>query len=835
MKHSSLVLIVLAATGGAWAQALPGGFRLVADVEDDRPARPAFGGWAWSAPQGLVLAGGDGLWKVDPEGEEPPTLLLRQVVPSEVQQLDGDLVAWGLGPDGERGLWLTDGSAVHRLAPASFRRIGSVARQGDAFLVKQPEPTFGGELWRLAPASEPVSLGTGGVFDTGFALVCASVWAVPGGFLDCAVLGQQFGLRLSDGYGGQMDVGFGAQIDDLQSPIEVGGDAVFTVGGLALLASDGTVAGTRFVGGEISGPPFDLWGETGWVECDTDGCGLWAEGAVGARLVRELPPWSESVTPKPIGGRLYFVQYGSSPQELWAFDGETLEIVGSFPGVPAGPLVADGNPDRVLMLVRAPAEAGYETWQADAGAGTLERITGPGLEFPYYSPVLAGLGPGLEPLVPWVDEAGVARPGRVEESAIVPFDGLDLAGTASSRTRFLGAREGEVWFSASTGAEGATIWRSDGSSAGTRSIAPTACPRRFADVTPTLVGDLIVDCVRSDGQAAVWFLGDDTQTRVDLSVGVPPLGFDRPPPVVALGRTLVYSGVHQGVRALLARDAAADAEPRVLVETSCWRLARAASRAVAQCGSVLWGTDGSSAEMLLPAPVWALTEAGGRVVVGSEASWITDGTLVGTRPLSARLHGLAPAPADAAWTCGWTADALVRLDLPSGKVEVLAQVQAGWSAVPGSSREAQVLVNDYWTSGERHWWRCDGSVGGTREVLVEPRDWIPERLATDGRSVWRYTRASREQIRRLSLSTGAWSRLVDLPAAVEEFPVFNPWDFIDAIVVDGASLWVTLPHPDFGREPWVLDVGPIFADGFESGDLRAWARDTALSAEQLAR
>lgn len=417
MKHVALILIALAATGSAGAQTLPSGFRLVADVEDDRPARPAFGGWAWSTAQGLVLAGGDALWRVDPQGQKPPALLLRQAVPDHVQQLGGDLVAWGLGPDDERGLWLTDGSTVRLLGPGSFRRTGPVARQGDDFLVKQLSDTFGGELWRLGPGVEPVSLGAGGVFDTGFALLCGGVWAVPGGFLDCGVLDQEFGLRLSDGYGRQEDVGFGRR-------------------------------------------------------------------------------------------------------------------------------------------------------------STTSRL----------------------PLVPWVDEAGVARPGRVEASAIVPFDGLDLATTASSRTRFLGAREG---------------------------------------VTPTLAGDLIVDCVRSDGQ-----------------------------------------------RALLARDVGADAEPR---------------------------------------------------------------------------------------------------------------------------------------------------------VLVEPRDWIPERLATDGRSIWRYTRDSREQIRRLSLSTGAWSTLVDLPAAVEEFPVFNPWDFIDAIVVDGASLWVTLPHPGFGREPWLLDVGPVFADGFESGDLRAWAQDTALSAEQLAR
>jgi hypothetical protein len=836
MKHVALILIALAATGSAGAQTLPSGFRLVADVEDDRPARPAFGGWGWSTPQGLVLAGGDALWRVDPQGNEPPTLVLRQVVPAEVQQLGGDLVAWGLGPDDERGLWLTDGSSVRRLAPASFRRIGSVARQGDDFLVKQLSDTFGGELWRLGPGVEPVSLGAGGVFDTGFALLCGGVWAVPGRFLDCGAFGQQFAMRLTDGYGTVEEVGFWAQPDDPQNPIEIADAVWFTVGYQALLASDGTAAGTRFVGGESAGPPFDLWGEIGWVECDDETCGLWAGGGSDPRFVRELPRWSESVTPGPLGGRLYFVQYDSSPQELWAFDGESLELVGTFPGAPAGPLVAEQSPERALMLVRAPGGAGHEVWQVDAGAGTLERVTDASSEFPFYGPVLADPGSGVEPLVPWVDAAGVARAGRVEEGVAVPFDGLDLAGTASSGVRLLGARDREVWFSASTATDGATIWRSDGSSAGTRSIAPTACPRRFADVTPTLVGDLIVDCVRSDGEVAVWFLGAGIPIRVDLTVAAPYSGVGRPPPVVALGRTLIYSGVHQGTYALLARDVGSDAEPRVLVETSCWRLVRAESRVVAECGSVLFGTNGTSAEALLPAPVWSLTEAGGQVVLaGYERSWITDGTLVGTRPVSASLYGLAPAPADAAWTCAWTADALVRLDLPSGKVEVLAQVQAGWSAVPGSSREAQVLVNDYWTSGERHWWRCDGSVGGTREVLVEPRDWIPERLATDGRSVWRYTRASREQIRRLSLSTGAWSRLVDLPAAVEEFPVFNPWDFIDAIVVDGASLWVTLPHPDFGREPWVLDVGPIFADGFESGDLRAWAQDTALSAEQLAR
>src|SRR5690606_37099838 len=103
---------------------------------------------------------------------------------------------------------------------------------------------------------------------------------------------------------------------------------------------------------------------------------------------------------------------------------------------------------------------------------------------------------------------------------------------------------------------------------------------------------------------------------------------------------------------------------------------------------------------------------------------------------------------------------------PSGDLELLAQVPPiWWFPVPRSGDDVAVLV------GGGTWWRCDGTVEGTRILTAEPFSRRTERLVATDDVLWRHSKGTRERVDRLSLTTGQWTTLADLPAAVEEFPV----------------------------------------------------------------
>jgi hypothetical protein len=218
----------------------------------------------------------------------------------------------------------------------------------------------------------------------------------------------------------------------------------------------------------------------------------------------------------------------------------------------------------------------------------------------------------------------------------------------------------------------------------------------------------------------------------------------------------------------------------------------------------------------------AHVEAGDRVLLTGAETWLTDGTPQGSQRLAPSLAGAAPASAQATFTCAWNNDGLWRLDLTSGALELLSlTAPLSWSAVTRVG-DAVALLHGWDSQGRRSWWRCDGTRSGTRELFADKPIGSAERLVANDEFVWRSTRGVRERVARMSLATGRWVTVLDIDRGVQEFPSQYTEQF-EPLGLSDDKLWVMLFDAKYGREPWVLPLGPIFVDGFESGGVGAWS------------
>lgn len=839
---SGLLLAVFAAA----AVAQGGPFELARDLEASRPGRPAYGGWAWNLAGGRVLVAGDSLWRVGEPGEAPEPIL-RGVLPEQVHHVDGEeLVVYGRTIAGEEGLWVTDGGPPRRLAPEGFRLLYAepttrIARHGATFVAKTDFYAHGGGIWRLSESTPPTRIGPALMVDhSGMGLwQCTAVYRAPKGFVDCGSDWEKgvFGLRFGDGGGGfEMAPEFPYVIDSgaimYNNSLWLSGSNIST-GEPIVLRTDGTREGTVVVGPGAA--PFPFLGGLGWLADSGATWVIWRTAATGPPeiVLTGGPPYEPQLS-RPIADDLYLhsiLNLPSPRSEIWVLpEGDSLEPVAELGGSISGELVGSGFGSEALFFVRAPNFAGTELWRTSK-SGETERLTEPRWGWSASGAIRLPEVSADLPL-PFVDAFGDARPAQLGPGgSIEPLELLVLPGTAGSAATVLGTFEGQALLFAETSLEGPSFWLSDGTAGGTQPLGlDSSCSRHLQPRPRFEPPNLLVDCLKPDLTATVWLLGGDDPLMATIDFGASIHWLSPPPRVVPLGDKLVFTQCcGQGTVGL---DLATGVTT-VLVPGCRAEPVRAGNRVLLACqGSTVWSTDGSVAgtfPLLTDLPDTyrrTVVEVGDRALLPGTPTWITDGTAAGSAAIES-VVGAAPAPSGSAWTCAWTQETLLRLDLPSAKQTSLADlgppIIASRVFDAGGSIKVLSLLDETHAS---HLWRCDGTISGSMQLPAPSEHdgiYLVESWANDDHHVWRHLVDDRsERVERLRYGAPAWDRVVDLPRP------FNDDRLGDiAFRYAGGRLWTTLADEAHGREPWVLahssGLSPIFADGFESGTTAGWS------------
>lgn len=516
--------------------------------------------------------------------------------------------------------------------------------------------------------------------------------------------------------------------------------------GNELVATDGTVAGTRVVR-DITPGPDNTFMDTeasvlgGRVHFVANG-DLWSSDGTttGTRLVIDLD--SRSVDDgvdgfARLGSRLLFGHTDSnSVSNLWTTDGTTAgsSILRSFPW-PAGELritglASVGNSRGVFALPDPDGPPYWKLWRTDGTAGGTQQVAvaDPDLDF---------LGPQFWPV-----------PGGLVFAAYTPATGAEIwftDGTDGS-TRLvhetLPGSDGvyvEAFHPVPQGVfyrdyypvpgHRTSLWFSDGTTPGTWSVSATHAQLAAQDVMPYApavdgsgflfwstppqagatpprqfsiwrgsMGSRSVSLVREFAQADLYTSATIRPGRLFFSVNVPPYGYE----------PWVSDGTSSGTRLLR------NLEPESSNGSSLPRLAFTLGNAVLFAaddgvqGNALWRSDGtaagtirlSSGAPVLTNPFPAFARIGGTVLypgansAGLSELWRTDGTAAGTRQVI-DLSGIAPG------------DTQVRGSRPAscGAGFVVNANQAWYGASP---------------LGIGKLFRSDGSAAGTVEVGAFP-------------------------------------------------------------------------------------------------------------------
>jgi ELWxxDGT repeat protein len=345
-------------------------------------------------------------------------------------------------------LWRTDGTwsgtqLVKDIHPGQgSSSITSLTRAGSSVYFTADDGTRGVELWR----SDGTAAGTGLVGDL-------ALGADDSAISQLTAVGEDLYFRLdTTSHGGELwlaDAAGAQKVKELRSG-PAGGDPIYLTpvgnrlmfqatgpSGFGLYITDGSADGTRLVHllpGNASGAGMTAVGGNVYFSYSTTGVGseLWVSDGtpLGTRMLVDLNPGAASASPAQllnVAGTLYFTAVTATGRDLWRTDGTAAgtRLVADLPddaGVAPSDFVAAGS--SLYFMASAPA-AGNELWHSN---GTAE-------------------GTRLIDLTPNV---GSSYPEKL----------VNLGGTIIFQTR-----------------QGAGLWRSDGTAAGTSQFHPTL---RFA-------------------------------------------------------------------------------------------------------------------------------------------------------------------------------------------------------------------------------------------------------------------------------------------------------------------------------------------------------------------
>lgn len=257
----------------------------------------------------------------------------------------------------------------------------------------------------------------------------------------------------------------------------------FSNGDRQLWRSDGTAAGTTMIGDParrlLTNDPMAVAGDLLFFVAgsDTTGYELWRSdgSSEGTLLIADLNPASYGSNPAeltPAGDRLYFAATTPIGRELWITDGSAG---GTHVVADLAPGVGDASPRELTMLgstlffvssgYRGSTVAyGEELWRTDgtdAGTRLVSDIL-PGI--PSSNPMIVGTVGGRL-LLAATDQAGRALWATDETETLSRLADLEPLGKGT-------VFGGHLYFSARQNAGPARLWRSDGTVAGTREVAP---------------------------------------------------------------------------------------------------------------------------------------------------------------------------------------------------------------------------------------------------------------------------------------------------------------------------------------------------------------------------
>ena len=809
----------------------------------------------FSADDGVT---GRELWVSD--GTRAGTRLTRDIchircngIPAESETFTLSLAALGdevffTADDGASGreLWKTDGTRAGTVRVADLwpgqptSNPGPLLSFGGALLFPATEPGTGRELWTsdgtpegtrlfddLRPdneSSSPVPMLVTDdllIVKTQISALRSRLWTlVPGGRLQ-AIASPCYNQRCGT-----------VAVARLGNSVILGARESDTIAGLwrfDLSTRNATRLALFPVNQALPHDFAALGEELLFVAGDTEaGEELWATDGTsgGTRRVADLRPGAGSSSPSGLtvlGDRVVFsATTDASGRELWTSDGTSggtrlLRDVapGASSSSPAGILRLGPH----LLFAASSPEAGAELWQTDGtGAGTVllkDLAVDPGSSAPAGLAAWNGLlwfgargsSDGLwEAWRTDGTEAGTARLEAPGASRLVSPEGLypDLAAEPFDFTPFAG----RLFFSAGVPADepGGTVWRSDGTPAGTIQVPGTdGVTRGFTESGGTLFlagnpadsfcsfdcGELLA---LSHGAAAVRLVRDlnpyvqNGPLLPDYDIGSYPHSF------VPLGSRIVLVAEDGDSGAeLWASDGTETGTVRLAALCSDYLpvdrvLSRLGSQALfttscAPHGMAIWRTDGTVKGTVqlrqLPggSPVQSLAVAGNRaffLVPGWDGGelWATDGTAEGTVLVSPLALDGTPARARRLIAVG--------------------------------DRIFFAVFHE--TTGEELW-TSDGTAAGTRlvaDLAPGPEGSAPQALtAIDGRLVFAATDgvSGLEPWTSDGTAAGTW-RLADVAPGED---ASSP----DSFTVSGGRLFFAAFHPAYGRELWALPLSSL--------------------------
>jgi ELWxxDGT repeat protein len=412
------------------------------------------------------------VWRTD--GTDAGTWLLKDIAPGPdfsfatgLRALDGTLYFGAKG-----GLWASDGTTDGTRLVTNVGVDDLTVLQGKLIFTARTAAA-GTELWVSDGTADGTQLvkdifpGPGSAFSS-----YPRTFTELNGYLYFVAQDPDYGWEIwrTDG----TEVGT-TRITDLPAPAvglsanwrleQVGDHIVFwgPAGGTqtALLATDGTAGGTVSLG--LSQSYIDFLGDRLvlgdklllWAKDPTHPNGLWVTDGTpaGTTLVRSGPMRGNLVA---AGGLAYFVNWNNE-QELWRTDGTPAGtfLLRTFTQ-PVGTLVPFGNQ---LYFVGHDLLHGYGLWTTDGTiAGTHlvdDLVAGP---YPKFArPTLSRLGGAL-----FLEVRNVVRPGH-GEGTLWRSDGTEAGTHPIARGEFTGITElnGVALFTHDDGLTGREFWRYD--------------------------------------------------------------------------------------------------------------------------------------------------------------------------------------------------------------------------------------------------------------------------------------------------------------------------------------------------------------------------------------
>jgi ELWxxDGT repeat protein len=664
----------------------------------------------------VYLAGSDGLygvepWRIDGTGGSPPEVM--DICPGACSSQASDFTAVGsalffVADDGAHGreLWVRDAGGTRLVADLVPGLDSStplhLAELGGKLVFNASALTHSRELWEsdgtaagtrllanvsTMAESNPIPLGVAGsrlLFAADDGVHGQELWATDGTTAGTALVAD-----ICPGISGSL--GSATLVPDAPIAVVAGGRLFFSaldcVHGTELWVSDGTPAGTHWIGSGGSAPAgLAALGSQVFFRAfdDTHGLELWVSDgtAAGTHLVIDLRAGFQPGQPLEItafGDRVYFhATNGLGGRRLWASDGTAagtvlISTAAGFHEILLAGLTVVGSR---LIFFADDGVHGSEPWASDGtAAGTVP---------------LGDFRPGADSFFDWgifvAPDHRAAAGGRlyfrandgVSGDEIWSTDGTAagtrMEGDLNTQTssfavqhggglglvRPFGALAGEVLFPAGDGRSRLVPWKSDGSAAGTLALADLLPPPSTLSPSPqqlTGFGDLALfagpagftgsSLWRTDGTPAGTFsLAEDPEHSGGALSELTRLG-DRLL-FVQEGALQVTDGTVDGTTTLLA----AGAFPAAL--TPFPAAGKVLLRANAPgLGQELWASDGTVAgtqpiKDLLPGGgssfPGALAAAGPLVFFAAQADdagrelWASDGTAAGTR----RVKDISP-------------------------------------------------------------------------------------------------------------------------------------------------------------------------------------------------